>query len=144
MELPCNIQLVPRVERKSLVYVNGTDAGSRKDTVTAATPEIVSKAAKIRSSSRVASLGGSVAAAAAAVTAAVVTIRAEETVGQRGSGGLTRGELDAQRRSKGEPSNGDTIRLVGEMDISKPGYLKVCFCFVRWVGKLLLCTFDRV
>lgn len=134
---------MPQVGGRSLVYVDGAEALPRKNTTSRkdpggsirATPLSAAVTAKIPSGIRAASLGLSmVAAAAAAASAGASGVGTgwdmeDGEVGQERHGDIDEGtrEIDALpgTASVAQEGRGDCIRLVGEIDLSKPGYLQV-------------------
>lgn len=165
--LPCNsIQLFPRGDRRSLVYVDGKQLSGRRATRVNASRN-VGNPGKARSSSSTsvktlllspeshivgngilpgpnvsASIGSASAVGAAeerGSTGSDVRFSADVVDGSKGDridvedsvGGFVEvsgGEeavTGPSRRVKGQGHPGDSIRLVGEMEISKPAYLQV-------------------
>lgn len=135
--LPCVIQLVPRAERRSLVYADGREVRShRSRKYTVATIDRRPRAS-----------GGGTPPPAATAAAAVVAgegLRQEGGTDReifRGQGGggsgddsrepramtVAVGDAPSATAAEGGESrrSGDALRLVGEMDIDKPAYLQV-------------------
>lgn len=159
MLLPCSIQLVPRVERRSIIYVDGKDNttygtyglangrrsgasgdGGRPLPAVTTPPAAVDTPSEVLFGARVASVGLPMSAAIAGATVAVPTpgapLFSPEATAGGGEGGVfainTDGEMNGAEDAL-DTRREDALRLVGEMEISKPAYLQV------WVG----CTQHR-
>ncbi|CAM9397274.1 unnamed protein product, partial [Ectocarpus sp. 4 AP-2014] len=151
--LPCNIQLFPRVERRSIVFVDGKESRSyrgKKYTATAGVGRMDDEvaAASSRSSSSM-SRNLRLASVSAAAMDGGGSGREEGDDGtgeeerdrRRGSSSISSSgggaqQLDEAAAASGESGGtdgggwvsqrrGDAIRLVGEMNIDKPAYLQV-------------------
>ncbi|CAM9888636.1 unnamed protein product, partial [Scytosiphon promiscuus] len=167
MTLPCSIQLFPRVERRSLVYVDGREAPShraRKYTAATIDRRPVDRAASSGSRGGGGGGGGNGQQQAAAAfqgrrrrgesgasrdrqdRAARAGDRSRSSSGSTGGSGVGDGQESKSMAAAGAATaargiigagvgdegweregrrSGDTIRLVGEMDIDKPAYLQV-------------------
>ncbi|CAB1112476.1 unnamed protein product [Ectocarpus sp. CCAP 1310/34] len=151
--LPCNIQLFPRVDRRSIVFVDGKESRSyrgKKYTATAGVGRMDDEvaAASSRSSSSTSRKLRLASVSAAAMdgggfgreegddgTGKVERDRRRGGSSSSSSGGGAQ-QLDEAAAASGESGGtdgggwvsqrrGDAIRLVGEMNIDKPAYLQV-------------------
>ncbi|CAN0385800.1 unnamed protein product, partial [Ectocarpus sp. 12 AP-2014] len=151
--LPCNIQLFPRVERRSIVFVDGKESRSFRGNKYTATAGVGRMDDEVAAASSLSSSSTSRKLRLASVSAAAMDgggfgreggddgTGEEERDRRRGSSSSSSSgggaqQLDEAAAALGESGGtdgggwvsqrrGDAIRLVGEMNIDKPAYLQV-------------------